>query len=187
MPSAYFDRSEQITPSDSDYLTAAKYTKVESPQEVEATSVTVASDIITKASNGLANGDIIDFTDLGTVTGIDTGVEYFVVGVSGNDFSASETFQGTAINLTGANTTPPTYRKLYDFAQVRQNGYIMAGGAGNIVALPAGHMDTDDDTVQPLGAQSYTVVAGQILPGQFKKVFESSTATDMVLLFVSGE
>lgn len=63
----------------------------------------------------------------------------------------------------------------------------MAGGAGNIVALPAGHMDTDDDTVQPLGAQSYTVVAGQILPGQFKKVFESSTATDMVLLFVSGE
>ena len=75
MPSAYFDRSEQITPSDSDYLTAAKYTKVESPQEVEATSVTVASDIITKASNGLADGDIIDFTDLGTVTGISTDVE----------------------------------------------------------------------------------------------------------------
>lgn len=187
MPSAFFNRSEQITPSDSSYLTAAKYTKVESPTAVAATSVTVASDIITKASNGLADGDIVDFTDLGSVTGISTGVEYFVMGVSGNDFKVSATFQGTAINLGGADTTAPTYRKLYDFAQVRQNGYIQAGGAGNIVALPATHMDTNDDTVQPLGAQSYTVVAGQILPGQFKKVFESSTATSMVLLFVDGE
>jgi hypothetical protein len=103
--------------------------------------------------------------------------------ISGNDFKVAATFFGTAINLGGANTTPPTYQKTYDYGSVPAVGALYIGGAGTFIALPAQHVDTNDTTVRPLGAQKYVCVAGQIIPGNFKKVFDTNTsASEIVLL-----
>jgi len=184
MNSAIFTHAAQITKSDSANLTKQTLVQVATPTAVVADSVTIASDIITKASNGLANGDVIQFTSLGTVTGISLATDYYIVGVSGNDFSVAVSLGGSVINLTGANTTPPTYQKTYDITTSPVTGAIYVGGAGNVIALPATHPDTNVTTVQNLGAQKFVCVAGQIIPGNFKKVFSTgTTATEMVLLF----
>ena len=184
MNSAIFTRAAQITKSDSANLTKQTLVPVATPTEVVADSVTVASDIITKASNGLANGDIVEITDLGTVTGITADTPYYVVGVTGDDFSLATHLGGSAINLTGADTTPPTFKKTFDITTSPVTGAIYVGGAGDVIALPASHPDTNVTTVQSLGAQKFVCVAGQIIPGNFKKVFSTgTTATEMVLLF----
>lgn len=184
MQSAIFSKTEAITPNDSANLTQTKLVPVASPTTVVADSVTIASDIITKASNGLVNGDIIQFTNVGTVTGISVGVDYYVVGVSGNDFSVASTFFGSAINLGGANTTPPTYKKMYDYTTVPAVGAVYVGGAGIVKYLPASHQDTNDTTVRGLGAQVMTCVAGQIIPGNIKKVFSTGTSATLLVLLL---
>lgn len=61
-----------------------------------------ATDLLTKTSHGLSNGDLVMLTLLGAGegTGLFNGVPYFVVGVAGNDFQLSETSGGSAINFT---------------------------------------------------------------------------------------
>lgn len=184
MNSAIFTRAAQITKSDSANFSKQTLVPVDSPVAVVADSVTIASDIITKASNGLANGDIVELTSLGTVTGVSLNTPYYVVGLAGDDFSLATNLGGSAINLTGANTTPPTYKKTFDITTSPVTGAIYVGGAGDVIALPASHPDTNVTTVQSLGAQKFVCVAGQIIPGNFKKVFSTdTTATNMVLLF----
>jgi hypothetical protein len=66
------------------------------------TSVTgvAATDILTKTSHGLSNGDLVVLRSLTGGTGLRNEYAYYVVGVSGNDFQLSETSGGSAFNFT---------------------------------------------------------------------------------------
>lgn len=75
-------------------------------------SVTVASGLITKANHGLYNGNVLTFTNIGTVTNIATATQYYIINATTNTFQISTNPGGAAINLTGANITPPTYQLL---------------------------------------------------------------------------
>lgn len=60
------------------------------------------TDLLTKLSHGLSNGNVVILADLGAGegTGLYNGVPYFVVGVSGDDFQLAETSGGAAIDFT---------------------------------------------------------------------------------------
>jgi len=71
---------------------------------VTAVTGTAATNLLNKASHGLSNGDVVIVTLLagGEGTGLFNNVPYFVVGVSGDDFSLAETSGGSAIDFTTA-------------------------------------------------------------------------------------
>lgn len=185
MINSIFEKASPITKSDTANFTVSELVPVQVPTEVAATSVDLGTDTITKNSHGLNNGDVIVFTSVGTVTNITAGVQYFVVGQTANTFQVAATLGGTAINLTGANTTAPTYQRLYVFTTgVSKTGAIYVGGDGDVLALPAEHPNTNSTTPATLGAILFTgVKAGTILPGIFKRVYSTTTdATGLVLL-----
>lgn len=72
-----------------------------------------ATDLFTKASHGLTNGDLVILTALSGGAGLFAGDAgnanelarpYFVVGVSGNDFQLALTSGGAAVDFTSAVT-----------------------------------------------------------------------------------
>jgi len=77
---------------------------------VLANSVDLTTNIITSIAHGLRNSNIINFTDLGTVTGIALATDYYIINRTDNTYQIAATLNGTAIDLTGVNTTPPTYQ-----------------------------------------------------------------------------
>ena len=81
---------------------------------VLCTASTIASDTQTKVAHGLLDGDRLMPTSLGTVTGTGLAINtiYFVVEKTTDTFKLSLTSGGAAINLTGADTTPITYKKV---------------------------------------------------------------------------
>ena len=68
----------------------------------------VADNKVTLATHGLVDGDKVIFTALGTATGISTGVTYYVINKTTNDFQLSLTLGGSVIDITGADTTGGT-------------------------------------------------------------------------------
>ena len=66
------------------------------------TSVTgvAATDLLTKTSHGLSNGELVILSSLSGGAGLRTAYPYFVVGSAGNDFQLSETSGGSAFNFT---------------------------------------------------------------------------------------
>lgn len=175
-----------VTPSDTNYITGIEFV-VENNAIQTATAADLTANTITLASNGLANGDIIQLTDLGTITGTGFVINspLYVVGVSGNDFQLSLTYGGSAIDLTGATTTLPSWRKTYDFqSAVRKVGFISVTTSGVYRILPEDHFDTNTTTVAPMGAQDVYIAAGVPFPVRVKKVFStgSASASGIVLL-----
>mgnify|MGYP000122439931 CR=1 FL=1 len=77
---------------------------------VAATSVDVSTDTITKSGHGLYDGDCIQLSSLGSVTGVSADTNYFIVNKTATTFQLAATVGGPVINLTGANTTAPTYK-----------------------------------------------------------------------------
>jgi hypothetical protein len=63
-----------------------------------------ATDLLTKASHGLTNGDLAVLTSVTGGTGLRANYPYYVVGVNGNDFQLSETSGGAAVNFSTALT-----------------------------------------------------------------------------------
>ena len=174
-----------VTPSDTNYITGLTWV-AENGVQTTPTSVTIASDLFTLAGNGLANGDIIVPTALGTVTGTGLAInrQLYVVGVSGDDFQVSLTYGGSAINLGGADTTPITYVKAYDIQTVRQEGFLSVGTSGVYRVLPVSHFDTNTTTVGDMVAQDIYIAAGAPCPVLVKKVFStgSESATGCVII-----
>ena len=178
-----------VTPSDTSYITDVSWLinyptgsggiTVQTP-----TSATLASDLFTLASSGLANGDIIVFDSVGTITGISINTQYYIVNVNGNDFKVSLTYGGSAVDLTGANTTMPTFRKVQTVSTVRKTGFINVTTSGTYRVLPVDHFDTNTTTVASMGAQDVYIAAGVPFPVEVKKVFStgSSTSTGITLL-----
>jgi len=73
---------------------------------LESVSADVSNDKLTKNSHGLSNGRVVKVSSLGTVTGISTGTDYYVVQASTSDtFKLSQTLGGSPVNLTGADAS----------------------------------------------------------------------------------
>ncbi|MDO3024380.1 SU10 major capsid protein [Mycobacteroides abscessus] len=66
-------------------------------------TATTATDTVTAAANGLANGDQVVFTDTGAATGIRLDESYYVVNAAAGTFKVAATAGGTAITLGTAN------------------------------------------------------------------------------------
>ena len=77
---------------------------------VTCTSVDITTNVFTKAAHGLRNSNIINFTDLGSVTGINMATDYYIINRTDNTFKISATLNGSTVDITGANTTAPTYQ-----------------------------------------------------------------------------
>lgn len=165
-----------VTAHDTNYVTA-DWWNAAAPTVYTPTAMSIAANTITLASNGLANGDIIQFVDLGTATGIDTLKEYFVVGVSGNDFQVALTKGGSAVDITGANTTPPTYKIKRKMQTGRVAGPIVVTTAGSYNVLPVGHNDTNTTTEADMGAVLLYLPAGGVSPFPVKKVFSTGSVS----------
>jgi hypothetical protein len=72
--------------------------------DIETVAADVATEKFTKNSHGLENGDVVRLSSLGTLTGVSTGTDYYVVQASTTDtFKISTTLGGTPEDLTGAN------------------------------------------------------------------------------------
>jgi hypothetical protein len=65
----------------------------------------ISNDKIERTAHGLPNGYPIEFTNVGTITGISTGTIYYIVSTAANDFQVASTVGGAAINLGGADDT----------------------------------------------------------------------------------
>ena len=57
------------------------------------------SDLVTRTSHGLRNGDRVMFTSIATTTGISTNTEYYVINSNTNNFQLSTTQGGGAVDL----------------------------------------------------------------------------------------
>lgn len=179
-----------VTPSDTNYITGLAWLPVypsgSGGLTVQTpTSATLASDLFTLASSGLANGDIIVFDSVGTITGISINTQYFIVGVSGNDFQISLTYGGSAVDLTGATTTMPTFRKVQTINTVRKTGFINVTTSGTYRILPVDHFDTNTTTVASMGAQDVYIAAGVPFPVEVKKVFATGSASSSGIVLLS--
>ncbi len=73
------------------------------------TGISVTSDIslntLALNNHGLINGTKVSFSALGTTTGVNTNTIYYIVNTTANDFQISLTQGGSAIDLTGTNST----------------------------------------------------------------------------------
>jgi hypothetical protein len=97
----------------------------------------------------------------------------------------SLTYSGSAIDLTGATTTLPSWRETKQFnSAIRKTGFISVTTSGTYRVLPAAHFDTNTTTVAPMGAQDVYIAAGVPYPVEVKKVFStgSASASGIVLL-----
>jgi hypothetical protein len=178
-----------VTPSDTLYLTGAEWNPLVAAPTITPSSVTVASDLFTLAGSGLINGDIIVFLTLGTVTGIAINTQYFIVGVSGNNFQVSLTFGGSAIDLAGANTTVATIRKQLSYnAAAPKTGVLQVTTSGTYRVLPADHFDTNLTTVAPMAAQDIYLVGGIPSVIEVRKVFLTGAASSAgIVLLTNGQ
>lgn len=177
-------KAVKVTPSDSAYITTKSRYDIAPATAVLATSLTVASDLIGSTAHGMSNGDTLTISDAGT-SDLSTSTTYFVINKNANDFQIALTFGGSAVNIGGTNTTPPTYvRRTSLTAAFPVSGYLYVGGAGVVNALPADHHDTDDPTTTSVfgGAVLFTAVAGGYLPVKIKKVFNTSTTATLMVL-----
>jgi hypothetical protein len=175
-------RAVAVTPSDTIYITDALAKQVtEAP--VLITSVTLATDLFTKVAHGLNNNDILTLTDLGTVTGtgIALNANYYVVVIDADTFKISLAFNGSAIDLTGAATTPPTYQRLFARTSERVAGSLYVGVSGDMNVLLQDHLDTDTTTSAARGAQLFKSVPVGPFPYAVKKVFSTSTTATNIL------
>jgi len=98
---------------------------------------TVATSTFSYGSHGFILGDTITFTSVGTVTGISTGVVYYVRDATTNTFKISATPGGTAITLGGSDSNVEIASPLLDavtraqFLTMNERCIIAMDGADN--------------------------------------------------------
>lgn len=72
------------------------------------TSVNVSTGIFTYNSHGYSDGDKVGIGNIGTITNLALSTQYFVINATANTFQLSTTQGGSAISLTGTNSTTTT-------------------------------------------------------------------------------
>jgi hypothetical protein len=171
--------SVAVTASDSAYITdSVRQVSIEAP--IVFTSVNLSTEVLTKAAHGITNGAAVQVVDPGT-TNLSGTTMYYAIDVATDTLKLSTVVGGSAVNIGGAATTAPTLRVSERVVTARVEGCISVVGAGDVVVLPTGHLDTDTATLAVGGAVKYTLAAGQFLPVEVKKVFATgTTATGIV-------
>lgn len=168
-----------VTASNTNYITDS-YRVVSMEAAIAFTSVNLTTNVITKVAHGYNDGDAVNVVNPGTTDLNPIGLKY-VINKTTDTIELSEEPGGTAIDLGGANTTAPTLQITERFVTARVEGCISVIGAGDVVVLPSGHLDTNTTTVAAGGAIKFTLAAGQFLPISVKKVFSTgTTATGIV-------
>ncbi|MFN3005136.1 SU10 major capsid protein [Mycolicibacterium wolinskyi] len=84
-------------------------------------SATTATDTVTAAAHGMANGDMVVFTDVGTATGIRLDRSYFVVSQAAGTFKVAAAAGGAPITLGTATVK---------YVQVSGGATTSGGGTG---------------------------------------------------------
>lgn len=161
--------------------------------ETVLTSVTgtASSDLLTKTSHGLSNGNLVVLRSLTGGTGLANEKPYYVVGVNGNDFQLALIPSGSAINfttdissvsvvkLTEVSGGSPAYARVSIAFATAADGVIDDSTNGAVVNVPAGATITyvgffsaitsgtllgiDDVTSEAFGAQgTYTVTDAKL-------------------------
>lgn len=104
-------------------------------------SAAAATDLITANAHGLANGDQVVFSSVGTATPLATATVYYVVSSSTNTFSVATTYGGTAVNITADGTVTVAQRSALSLTilnrllqNVYDSGGIMESGAATLIA-----------------------------------------------------
>lgn len=172
-----------VTPHDTNYITDF----LPLPPDVQTikicTAVAVASDLFTLANHGLNNNDVVKPTSLGTITsGIALGGTYFVLVQDANTFKLAISPSGTAIDIGGANTTPPVFEVLSVRTQKRVQGTLFIGVGGDVVVLPTAFADNNSATPANRGAVLFkNVPSGTFLPVAVKKVFATGTSATNII------
>ena len=173
------NKATAVTASNTNYITdSVSVVSLEAAQAF--TSVDLTADTITLVGHGYNTNDVVAVKDNGT-TDLSETTPYFVIRTSADVIQLSLSFNGSAVNIGGANTTAPTLAITNRQQTVRVEGCISVVGAGDVVVLPAQHPDTNTATLATNGAVKYTLAAGQFLPILVKKVFSTgTTATGIV-------
>lgn len=173
------NKATAVTPSNTNYITdSVSVVSLEAAQAF--TSVDLTADTITLVGHGYNTNDVVAVKDNGT-TDLSETTPYFVIRTSADVIQLSLSFNGSAVNIGGTNTTAPTLAVTNRQQTVRVEGCISVVGAGDVVVLPAEHPDTNTATLATNGAVKYTLAAGQFLPILVKKVFSTgTTATGIV-------
>jgi len=169
-----------VTASNTAYITDSLPLQVTEAEKV-ITSVTLATDTFTLNAHGYSDGDIVIFTSLGTVTGITTTDNYFIVGSATNTFQVSLSLGGSAVDLTGAATTAPTVDRIFKRTTQRVSGSLYIGVSGDVNVLMSSHPDTDTATAASRGAQLFKNVPVGPFPYDVKKVFSTNTTATNIL------
>lgn len=169
-----------VTASDTNYITDSVPVQV-TEAEKAITSVNLSTDTFTLNSHGFSDGDIIIFTNLGTVTGITTTDNYFIISSATNTFQVSLSLGGSAVDLTGANTTAPTVDRIFQRKTQRVSGSLYIGVSGDVNVLMSSHPDTNTATSASRGAQLFKNVPVGPFPYDVKKVFSTNTTATNIL------
>lgn len=104
----------------------------------------VATDVITKAFHGLANGTRVRLTSSGTLpAGLALATTYFVSGATLNSFQLTATLGGAAVDITGTGTGN---HSVVSFEQC--TGFF---GDGSAVALRAGIPEQSHEAAREMG------------------------------------
>jgi len=95
--------------------------------------VKASTDTLTAPGHGLSNGNRVFLRGSAIPAGLDETVEYFVVGVSGDDFQLSLTQGGAAVNVTADGAVDVGDSQAQDVSD------------GNPVKILAGSLDISED------------------------------------------
>ena len=172
-----------VTPSDTNYITDSLPVMIPRPEQVikTVTDAVLATDLLTIVGHGYTANDMVRFETVGTITGIDTLLRYYVVYVDADTFKVSASFNGSAIDLGGATTTLPTVAETRQMVTSRVAGTLWVGVAGNLNVLLSDHEDTNTATAASNGATLFTGVPVGPFPYQVKKVFSTNTTATTII------
>jgi hypothetical protein len=118
------------------------------PPLVTGATISAATNLVTKATHGLAAGDRVTFSLLTGGTGLSTGVTYYVIasGLTANDFKVSTTSGGSEVDVT-VNYTTASYVKSVTFSGNwvnrgtylgKFNALLVVGAGGGTISATVG-------------------------------------------------
>jgi hypothetical protein len=138
-----------------------------------AVTLTIATDLVGLAAHGFIAGDLVEFDDIATTTGLSKGTSYYVIaaGLTADVFSVSTTATGAAVNLATNDGT----------AIVRQTTGGTYAASGTIVASRSAVGILETDAVSQGHGDSlsgYSLLVGGVV---YDTLLPDATGTPKVL------
>lgn len=144
-----------------------------STAEARAVTLTAATNLVNLTAHGLIAGDLVEFEEIATTTGLDAGTNYYVIatGLTANVFSVSATAGGGAIDLATGDGTA--------LVRAVAGGTYTAGGTITAAYAAACILETSADEDDPAAALTgFGCLIGGVL---FENLLPDATGTPAVL------